>query len=256
MARANRYYETGLIWHITHRCHKREFLLKFIKDKQTWSRWVLAAKRLFGLCILNYTITSNHVHMLILDNGQDADHTISKSLQLSAGRVAQEYNKRKNRSGAFWEDRYHATAIETGEHLLNCLTYIDLNMVRARVVNHPGDWPFGGYYEIQQPRERFRNQLVDWRALLPLLGMKSLESLREARADWVARECRAGCFERDAKWTESVAVGSREFSEKIMGKFGRKMERKEDPGREATYPFLDGEALSPNFGPQKDGLKL
>ena len=89
MARASRCYEPGLIWHITHRCHKREFLLKFIKDKQAWSRWVLASKNLFGLCILNYTITSNHVHLLILDNGQDAEHTISKSLQLAAGRVAQ-----------------------------------------------------------------------------------------------------------------------------------------------------------------------
>jgi hypothetical protein len=34
-------------------------------------------------------------------------------MQLIAGRTAQEYNQRKNRKGAFWEDRYHATAIET-----------------------------------------------------------------------------------------------------------------------------------------------
>jgi putative transposase len=251
MARANRYYQPGLIWHITHRCHKREFLLKFIKDKQVWSRWVLSAKKLFGLCVLNYTITSNHVHLLILDSSQDEDRSISKSLQLVAGRVAQEYNKRKNRSGAFWEDRYHATAIETGEHLVNCLTYIDLNMVRAKVVNHPGDWPFGGYYELQQLRERFRNQLVDWRALLPLLGMKSLESLRDARAEWVAKECRAGRLERDAKWTESVAVGSREYTGIIMGKFGRKMERKEEAGGGAIYPFHGGGVVKSVFSGAK-----
>ncbi|MFZ0724160.1 MAG: hypothetical protein WAM61_00085, partial [Desulfobacterales bacterium] len=41
-----------------------------------------------------------------------------RSLQLVAGRTAQEYNDRKGRKGAFWEDRYHATAIEKGEHLL------------------------------------------------------------------------------------------------------------------------------------------
>jgi len=39
----------------------------------------------------------------------------------------QEYNKRKNRKGAFWEDRYHATVIEKGEHLLRCIVYIDMN---------------------------------------------------------------------------------------------------------------------------------
>ena len=42
--------------------------------------------------------------------------------------------------GAYWEDRYHATAIESGVHLRRCLTYIDLNMVRAGAVNHSKDW--------------------------------------------------------------------------------------------------------------------
>ena len=37
------------------------------------------------------------------------------------------------RKGAFWEDRYHATVIEKGEHLLRCIVYIDMNMVRAGV---------------------------------------------------------------------------------------------------------------------------
>ena len=51
-------------------------------------------------------------------------------MQLIAGRTAQEYNQRKGKRGAFWEDRYHATAIEIDEHLHRCVVYIDLNMVR------------------------------------------------------------------------------------------------------------------------------
>jgi len=35
MARANRHYIPGYVWHITHRCHKREFLLRFVRDR--WS---------------------------------------------------------------------------------------------------------------------------------------------------------------------------------------------------------------------------
>jgi hypothetical protein len=50
-----------------------------------------------------------------------------------------------------WEDRYHATAIEAGEHLLRCLVYVDLNMVRSGVVSHPEQWLHGGYNEIQRP---------------------------------------------------------------------------------------------------------
>jgi hypothetical protein len=61
-------------------------------------------------------------------------------MQLIAGRTAQEYNQRKSRQGEFWEDRYHATAIEADEHLHRCLVYIDLNRVRAGAVNHPEKW--------------------------------------------------------------------------------------------------------------------
>jgi len=45
-----------------------------------------------------------------MDTSEDV---IPKSMQLMAGRTAQQYNQRKQRQGAFWEDRYHATAIET-----------------------------------------------------------------------------------------------------------------------------------------------
>jgi hypothetical protein len=36
MARAKRHYLYGYVWHITHRCHKKEFLLKLVKDRQRW----------------------------------------------------------------------------------------------------------------------------------------------------------------------------------------------------------------------------
>jgi putative transposase len=72
-------------------------------------------------------------------------------LQLIAGRTAQEYNRRKNRRGAFWEDRYHATAVDTDEHLIRCLLYIDLNMLRAGAVSLPRQWRHGGWHEIVAP---------------------------------------------------------------------------------------------------------
>ena len=96
--------------------------------------WIFEAKKRFGLSVLDYMITSNHVHLLIEDTGPNV---IADSVQSIAGRTAQEYNQRKDRQGAFWEDRYHATAIEADEHLHRCLVYIDLNMVRAGVVSHP-----------------------------------------------------------------------------------------------------------------------
>jgi putative transposase len=74
-------------------------------------------------------VSANHIHLHAFDNESQA---IAKSMQLIAGRPAQEYNNRKQRKGAFWEDRYHATAVEAGGHLARCLVYIDLNRVMIK----------------------------------------------------------------------------------------------------------------------------
>ena len=78
------------------------------------------------------------MHLLVADAGDRA--SIPRSLQLVAGRTGQEYNQRKRRKGGFWEDRYHSTAVKTGRRLLQCIVYVDLNMVRAGVAAHPLEW--------------------------------------------------------------------------------------------------------------------
>ena len=148
MPRASRHFIPGHVWHITHRCHKKEFLLKFARDRRRWLWWLFEARKRYGLCVLNYAVTSNHIHLLIRDKSQD--DVIPNSIQLIAGRTGQEFNQRRGRKGAYWEDRYHGTAIETDEHLAKCMIYIDLNMVRAGVVDHPSEYEFCGYNEIQR----------------------------------------------------------------------------------------------------------
>jgi hypothetical protein len=63
MARAKRHYIPGQVWHIiTHRCHKKEFLLKFPRDRRRWIEWLYQAKKKYsGLTVLNYMVTSNHI---------------------------------------------------------------------------------------------------------------------------------------------------------------------------------------------------
>jgi len=214
MPRANRYQIPGQVWHITHRCHQREFLFKFARDRKRWIWWLFEAKKRFGLTILDYVVTSNHIHLLVQDDKGDA---ISKSLQLIAGRTAQEYNQRKGRKGAYWEDRYHATAIDGGEHLLRCLVYIDMNMVRAGAVVHPSKWADGGYNEIQSPQERYR--LIDRQRLVELSGLANDEELKRVHKEWVDDAMLRGS-ERHADWSEAVAVGSSEFVEEIKSRLG------------------------------------
>lgn len=65
------------------------------------------------MTILNYMVTSNHINLLdVGDGGRDV---ILDSMQLVTERTGQEYNQRKDRKGASWEDRYHATAVESGD---------------------------------------------------------------------------------------------------------------------------------------------
>ncbi|MFO7760837.1 MAG: transposase [Desulfobia sp.] len=84
-----------------HRCHKKEFLLKFQKDRERYLQWLYhQARKRYGLKILNYMVTSNHIHFNLLLAGDDKRDIIPKSMQLFAGRTGQEYNQRKNRKGA------------------------------------------------------------------------------------------------------------------------------------------------------------
>jgi len=211
MARANRHFIPGHIWHLTHRCHKREFLFKFSKDRTRWIELLYEAKTRYLLSILNFIVTSNHIHLIVLaDNGNDA---IPRAMQLIAGRSGQEYNRRKGRKGAFWEDRYH----ESGDHLWRCLVYVDLNMVRAGVVKHPSEWKWSGYHEIQKPKKRYR--LIDHDKLRSLLNADSNETLHRTHLGWIESQLKAKP-DRQEHFGRSLAVGSDAFVRRIQQSLG------------------------------------
>lgn len=237
MPRANRHYIPGYVWHISHRCHKKVFLLKFDKDRRLWLQWLFEAGKRFGLSVLNSTVTSNHIHLLVMDT---EDGVIPKSVQLIAGRLAQEYNQRKNRKGAYCEDRYHATAVQTDKHLIQCLVYIDMNMVRAGVVKHPIEWPYGGYAEIQSPRERYA--LIDYEGLKGVLNSKSMDELANVYRGWIEDALIKGNHQRDSKWTESIVVGSELFVKSTKEKRGIKAKGREAFGTDGSYELREDAA--------------
>jgi hypothetical protein len=167
--------------------------------------------------------------------GRDA---IPQTMQLVAGRTGQEYNQRKNRKGAFWEDRYHATAVEEDIHLSQCMVYVDLNMVRAGVVNHPSDWPFCGYHEIENPRKRY--SLIDYESLMDLFGIRSRDEFRKTYRGWVAEALEKEKYrEREGRWTESIAVGSEGFIRDVKEKLGPKAIWREMAGTNGSYELRE-----------------
>jgi putative transposase len=251
MPRANRHYLPGYIWHITHRCHKQEFLLKFARDRRNWIHWLYEARKRHDLRVLNYMVTSNHVHLLVMGK---ASGDIWRSMQLIAGRVGQDYNARKGRKGAFWEDRYHATAIDQGGHFKRCLMYIDLNMVRARVVGHPQDWPDCGYHEILRPPKRYR--IIDREGLLELLEISEIDRFPEIYSQWIEEELESKNYlEREPGWTESLALGNEGFVEEVKAELGiGAVHREVQCSSEGHYLKEEQISYRPDFGVQIEAL--
>jgi len=201
---------------------------------------------------LNYTVTSNHIHLLVQDDG--SRDTLSKTIQLTASRIAQEYNLRKSRKGAFWEDRYHATAVQDDDHLIRCMAYIDLNMVRAGVVNHPSEWPFSGYNEILTPPRKY--SLIDRRRLLSLLGFDDSDKFSKVYQGWVEDILRTRGHSREAKWTQSIAVGSKSFVEGIKDKLGFRAVGRKVVATKDGYELKENMAsYSADFGTKMSTLR-
>jgi putative transposase len=210
MPRANRLRGDGGVFHLTHRCHNRAFLLRFARDRDAYRAKVREHLRRFDVALLDYCITSNHVHLL-LDASDRLD--VSGFMREVAGEAARAYNRRKGRTNAFWGDNYHATLVEGGDYLWRCLRYIELNMVRCGVVTHPREWPWVGYHEIMGTRHRFR--LLDLERLCWRLGASSIEDLRLNLAATLDEAIARDKVKREPCWTESLAVGSISFVERV-----------------------------------------
>jgi putative transposase len=146
------------------------------------------------------------VHLLVAAEEIEA---ISRLMRHQQGGFAEWYNRRKRRKGAVWTGRYHATMVESGEHLWNCMRYINLNMVRAGVVKHPRDWKWCGYAEVTGGRSR--NLALDRRKLLELTETASLEEFARNHEAMIDEAIASGTLQREPEWTEAIGVGSREF---------------------------------------------
>src|SRR5262245_37865437 len=213
MPRANRYILPGYIYHLTHRCHDRQFLLKFAKDRNGYRRRLRQAVQKHELSLLSYNLTSNHVHLIAFS---DFVEQIARVMQSAAGEFARDYNRRKKRTGAFWEGRYQATIVDSGQYLWECLKYVELNMVRCEAVKHPSQWPWSSYEELMGQRRR--NCLLDVNKLLQLLGNPSLKEFREHFAQALREAITQDRVKRQGCWTDSLAVGSQEFVETMEAK--------------------------------------
>ena len=217
MPNASRYLEAGYTYHLTHRCHDRRFLLNTIRERNDYRKWLREGAHRYGVPVYNYCLTSNHVHVIV---HVDDPGAVSSMMQLASATVARHWNRLKEHEGSFWEHPFKCTIIQSGQHLLNCMRYVSLNMVRAGVVAHPSEWRWCGDDELTGRRSRYR--LLSKERLLESLELPSMAAFQGLYSEGIDDLLARRMFAREAVWTEALAVGDRLFVESAAKSVGHR----------------------------------
>jgi len=114
-------------------------------------------------------------------------------------------------------------------------------------------WVFGGYNEIQNPKQRY--SIVNRGELAKFLGIRDDAQLMEVHRQWVEALLKTGSNKRNAQWTESIAVGNKDFVMETKARLGVKGEGRKITGENCQYKLRGPQNLySTLFTYEKCGL--
>jgi len=85
---------------------------------------------------------SNHVHLVI---DLDGTRNLAKPMQAINQSYTRHFNYKYHKSGHLWQGRFKSMILHKDKYLLDCINYIELNPVRARMVNGPLDYQWSSY---------------------------------------------------------------------------------------------------------------
>ncbi len=101
-----------------------------------------AAARRYKCDIHAYVLMTNHVHLLVTPARPS---TIPRIMQALGREYVQAINRLYGRTGTLWQGRYNPCLVQDDKYLLTCHRYIELNPVRAGMVQGPGEYPYSSY---------------------------------------------------------------------------------------------------------------
>lgn len=142
MARLPRLFVEGMTQHVIIRSKNHANIFKNDADYQFYLECLEDAAARYRCVIHAYVLMPNHVHLLVTP---ETKQSLSRTLQSIGRRYAQHFNQTFESSGSIWDSRYKATIIDPKAYLLTCMRYIELNPVRAELVNHPKSYPWSSY---------------------------------------------------------------------------------------------------------------
>ena len=102
-------------------------------------------KEEYNLKIVAYCVMNNHTHMLIR---VDKIEELSKYMQRLNSKYAHYYNKKNNRVGYVFRDRFKSQGIYSEKQFYACIKYIYDNPVKAGICSKPEQYPYSNYKSI------------------------------------------------------------------------------------------------------------
>lgn len=225
--RRPRFDVPGVPMHATHRGVDRAPVFRDDIDRQAYLLALGEALRGCGVALHGYVLMGNHVHLVATPAEAGG---VSRLMQSLGRRFVRRFNDRHGRTGTLWEGRFHSFPVDSDRYLLNCLAYVELNPVRAGMVQAPEHYPWSSVH--QHLGLRHEPWLTPHPTFLAIAG------------DAVARARVWRGVLRDALAPELIAVlrdharsempwGSAGFLEDLARRTGRRVESRR-PGRPRT----------------------
>ena len=203
--------------HLIQRGNNRQACFYADEDYQFYLEWLKEHADKTECCVHAYVLMTNHVHLLVSTEKTDAVGAMMKAL---GQRYVQYINKTYKRSGTLWEGRYRSCPIQAETYLFSCQRYIELNPVRANMVNHPAEYKWSSYAANAQGDS---NTVIKPHLLYHSLGL-DLTKRQSAYRELFRYQLDIGLVDEIRKATNSnYALGSELFTKQIADALGRRV---------------------------------
>ncbi|MBI4983942.1 MAG: transposase [Rhodocyclales bacterium] len=216
MPRRARLTLPGVPLHLIQRGNNRQACFFADEDYRLYLGWLADHAGKTGCRIHAYVLMTNHVHLLVSADRAEAPGALMKAL---GQRYVQYVNRVYRRSGTLWEGRFRSSPIQEEAYLLACQRYIELNPVRAEMVEHPGEYRWSSYRANGQGEE---NALVRPHALYEALGLDAA-SRQAAYRELFRYELEPDTVDKIRRATNgNFALGSERFAAEVSAVLGRR----------------------------------
>ena len=209
MARLGRYFIPDQPLHVIQRGNDRKPVFFDDGDFGQYREWLIAGAETNRLAVHAYVLMTNHVHLLVTPGTADS---LPRTMQTLGRRYVRYINTRRRRTGTLWKGRYRAAPIDSEEYFIACCRYIELNPVRAHMVEHPRQYRWSSYRAHAEGKD---DALAAFHPVLRRLG-RSLEAREQTYRDLIKEKLDPGFAEAlRAATNGGWALGDERFRKKI-----------------------------------------